>query len=747
MEDEVTPSGDNFQAHQSEEHDTQTRLTPAAMLSGNGAKQMHAQNGGLRQRKPSIRPHADEDERESSMPPPGHGRSFLLWFFIGDLGLGTRTSIAARALHPGRTPPPATEVGVILGILGHIFGFITFTAAHLIDLTIQIWEQVCLTAWLLHWILLNFTGRTVLSRCIIEAHHLMMREWSLVVDEDHEMTSGSQRAGERSWLRFGRRRKPGLNRWQVVRSLWELYCINDVTRERYLNEGAGLEKLQGWKKGEDEDSSDDEDSEEDMVVTRRDDDILQITKTPRLAPHRTNSRMNSGYFGSTVPKVSQGKGLWDDDPRSMVRSIRWASSLAISAYGLHIHIVDLPPTFTPSGERFSRQTFAHLSKLNPDDVLHAEIQTLDSEAAYSPTFYVIKDQVRKVVAVAIRGTQSFQDIIVDLELRTQNVDLPPLDGVEAHDLQCHAGIWRAAESLVNPSSKLLATLNTVMAEEPEFDLVLTGHSLGGAIASAAAVLLGEYTAHPWESHGKGRWVIKDGCGLPAGRRLRAISFAHPATVSASLSERCSIGRVPLTLSVTLGADIIPRAGHGQARELRRVLGALSRVRRRHALAKEGEDDARVHVSKSWWDWKAIFRAKDPDAVMLDRKERIEDQLWRLRCDVEADLYAAVKQRHANQQFEQTLPPTPWVGPQHRAKPPLHQIAARRQALDKVMIQNEAASGGILVPAGQNVWISGKELYTIKSPLAFFSLPDLHPACFSAHFPSAYEAALMEDIVP
>lgn len=72
-----------------------------------------------------------------------------------------------------------------------------------------------------------------------------------------------------------------------------------------------------------------------------------------------------------------------------------------TAYGLHVHIVDLPPTFTPSGERFSRQTFAHLSRLDGEDVLHANIQTLDSEAAYTPTFYVVRDYARKVVVVAV----------------------------------------------------------------------------------------------------------------------------------------------------------------------------------------------------------------------------------------------------------------------------------------------------------------------------------------------------------
>ncbi len=696
------------------EDDSSARMTPSAMFS-----------------RPPEKPRRRKSSRKSSadavVPPPGHGRSFLLWFFIGDLGLGTRTSVAMRTIDPAKTPPAAAEVGVILSIVGHVVGLFVFIAAHAIDLAVQAWETLCMAAWLLQWILLNLTGRTVLSRCFVEAHSLIMREWALVVLEDHEMKGEPRQTSRLPWP-FNRKRR-GLTRWQVLRSLWELYCIHDVTREKFLEEGAGLQKLEGWRKAKEEEQDDSDSEDNDMIVTRQDDEILQFTKTPRIQPRR----MSGGYF----PETFVSKGLWDDKPRDLVKNIKWASSMAISAYGLHVHIVDLPPTFTPSGERFSKQTFAHLSRLNPDDVLHAEIQTLDSEAAYCPTFYVIKDQERKVVAVAIRGTQSFQDIIVDLEMRTEAVDMPGEKG----ELRCHAGIWRAAQTLMQEDSKLLATVRTALEEEPDYGLVFTGHSLGGAIASAAALLIGEYVQKPWDRQGGGKWVIKDGCGLPPGRLMRAITFAPPATVTSALCDRATLGRVPLVLCVVLGADIIPRTGHGQARELRRVLGALSRVRRRHAIAREGEGDARVHVSSSWWDWRAIKRTAEPDAVMLDRKERIERELWKLRCDVEDDLYARVKQRAAGSKVD-AVPPTPWLGPRRA----LHQLAARRQAIDGATLQSEAATGGILLPAGKSIWISGKELYEITSPLAFFSLPDLHPKLFAEHFPSAYESALVEDIV-
>lgn len=363
----------------------------------------------------------------------------------------------------------------------------------------------------------------------------------------------------------------------------------------------------------------------------------------------------------------------------------------------------------------------------------------------------------------VRGTQSFSDIIIDLEMQTDRVDLRDIGGISSESdepLLCHAGILRAARALVARDSTLLDTLQAALEENEDFGVCLTGHSLGGSVAAVAALLLSEYNTEGIQdgNTSKGRWLTSSSSGLPSKRPIRAITFAPPATVSAALAQRASLGIVPLVTTAVLGSDIIPRAGHGQARELRRVLGALSRVRRRHESAftssspSESEDDARVHIIKSWWDWRSICMAVKPDAVMLHRKDRIEEQLWKLRCDVEADLYAAVKSRHdENSDFKPTvgrrstssssssssstsfsnsrsqIPPSPWVGPQQRAKAPLHQLATRRQAIDAATLRSEAAQGvlPVLFPAGRSIWISGSEIYVITSPLAFFSLPDLH----------------------
>ncbi|SJX62489.1 uncharacterized protein SRS1_13337 [Sporisorium reilianum f. sp. reilianum] len=526
-----------------------------------------------------------------------------------------------------------------------------------------------------------------------------------------------------------------------------------------LAERGGAPRGIGFEK-EDDDAYDEEDedsSDDEMIVTNRGDDILEFAKTPRMDAMRPG-QASSGYFGCaydfmTSPQVGASRPDVDnrdlrpfkETNRDLVRTIKWCGRLAISAYGLHVHIVDLPPTFTPSGERFSRQTFAYLSRLNADDVLHADIQTLDADADYSPTFYIVRDYVRKVVCVAVRGTQSFSDIIVDLELQTEEIELPQVQPTPGEEFRCHAGIWRAAKALVSPSSKLFATLRQALAENEGFGIMFCGHSLGGAIASAAALLLAEYFIPDGAEPDAGTWVTNMSSGLPARRPIRAVSFASPVIMTADLASRAALGSVPLVTTVVLGSDVIPRVGHGQVRELRRVLGALSRVRRRHAMAStEGSDDARVHILRSYWDWRSICRAEDADDVMLHRKERIEAQLWSLRREVESDLYAAIKARlDAESTASARIPPSPWVGPQQREQAPLHALSARRQELDTATLRSEAAQGGPLVPPGRCIWIHNKRIYHVESALAFFSLPELRSDMFAAHFPAAYEEAILE----
>mgnify|MGYP002715076867 FL=1 len=644
--------------------------------------------------------------------------------------------------------------------------FIVFLLAHLLDFVMDVYEVLAQTLWFLRWLWLNLTGRTVLGRCFYEAYTLFQSEWAYVAREDHEARGERRKKLQRIPIFHGRK---GLSAFQVVRGILELACIQAVTREQYQREGAGLEQLRNWRKKamapptpalqpeQEQGDESDSDEDDDLVVTNRTSDILEISRTTARASGRRASKSSE----NGGKRHDAAYWLWHEDNAALVRNVKWASQLAMSAYGLQVLIVDLPPVFTPSGRQFPQQTFAHLSRLDADDVLHADIQTLDEEASYSPTFYIVRDMRRKVVCVAVRGTQSFADIVVDLDVRTEDITstLSEWRGVdlESHSerFAYHAGIWRAARELVKPGSTLFCKLCDALNEHEDFGVVFVGHSLGGAIASAAVILLSEYHIdepglEPDPS--KGIWRTSGLNGFPDGRRIRAITFAHPSTVSSNLSTRTSFGEVPLVTTVILGSDIIPRFGHGQVRELRRVLGALTRVRRRRARvsttisSKQGngseEEEAVVHVLRRYWDWLSICRNDRPDAVMLDRKRQLEALFWRLRCEVEDDLYSRAKRRFDELQYRTNAPNSPWVRAQNSEPIELHTLSQRRQRLDDATLSSETALGGPLVPAGRVLWLEKGELYNVTNPMSFFSLPDLQSTMFLDHFPAAYEEAIL-----
>ena len=121
-----------------------------------------------------------------------------------------------------------------------------------------------------------------------------------------------------------------------------------------------------------------------------------------------------------------------------------------------------------------------------------------------------------------------------------------------------------------------------------------------------------------------------------------------------------------------------------------------------------DQELSVHIVRRFWDWLSICRTRHPDAVMLDKKKRLEALFWRLRCEVENDLYAQAKRRFDDAASSQTLastePISPWVQAQRR-NAPLHALSARRQRLDYATLKSEFAQGGVLVPAGRVLWLS------------------------------------------
>lgn len=298
----------------------------------------------------------------------------------------------------------------------------------------------------------------------------------------------------------------------------------------------------------------------------------------------------------------------------------------------------------------------------------------------------------------------------DLDGDFVNLSLPSLSpntssNLESPSYRLHAGILSAARNLLSESSPLYSRLLASL-EETGFDLLLTGHSLGSALASTIALLISDYSAET------DRWTISPSSGFPAGRSIRAVCFAHPTTLNGSLAARCAIGNPPLVTSLSLERDVVTRVGLPQISELRRTLGRLDRRRK-----KDGS------ILSDWRKWRRLNAdlEEKPDRVgdvsLGEEIQRLEQLAWRRRREVEV---ATSDSAHSQ---DTAIPAGKTY---HLDKLPLDLERKRRK---------EREQGEESADEDDEELLLG--LYEVKDPLSFYRVPILSSDLISSHLPKTY----------
>lgn len=83
------------------------------------------------------------------------------------------------------------------------------------------------------------------------------------------------------------------------------------------------------------------------------------------------------------------------------------------------------------------------------------------------------------IVLAIRGTQSFKDWLVNMKTEPT----PPAGFLDDPSNACHAGFLRATKCMIRPVTKRLRRLLDDNPHYESYSLLITGHSAGGAVAS------------------------------------------------------------------------------------------------------------------------------------------------------------------------------------------------------------------------------------------------------------------------
>ncbi|KAK3364448.1 hypothetical protein B0T25DRAFT_598587, partial [Lasiosphaeria hispida] len=251
--------------------------------------------------------------------------------------------------------------------------------------------------------------------------------------------------------------------------------------------------------------------------------------------------------------------------------------------------------------------------------------------------YISLDHESKAVVLACRGTLGFEDVLADM---TCDYD----DLIWRHNTyKVHKGIHASARRLLyGGDGRVLYTLKQALEEFPDYGLVLTGHSLGGAVTALLGVMLSEpgpgtsfiTSSDPHTKllgNGQPTCPSQNVC-LPSGRPVHVFAYGPPSTMSVSL---CHATRGLIT-SIVHGNDLVPYLSLGVLHDFQAVALAF----------KTDNNEAKVEVRQRIWD---AFQTGIADKWYGTSKEqaRLEDEQWS---------YAALKVLRASMMSQKLMPP-------------------------------------------------------------------------------------------
>ncbi|KAI9223032.1 hypothetical protein BC828DRAFT_376931 [Blastocladiella britannica] len=191
-----------------------------------------------------------------------------------------------------------------------------------------------------------------------------------------------------------------------------------------------------------------------------------------------------------------------------------------------------------------------LLDIDDEDIVFWDMSRTGNTAA--PHSYAAWIARENTIVLCVRGTYSIEDTLTDLLPHME----PFLSGAT------HGGIKQAAEYVY---TRALPDLKAALARHRPHRLLVTGHSLGGAVAQLVGMMLRAHDAPDL------RFLA---CGTstdPEAFRIECLTYAAPPVATAELAAN-----FPDFVNVVNDTDIVPRLSYATALDFKQMLVAASK---------------------------------------------------------------------------------------------------------------------------------------------------------------------------
>ncbi|KAH7912444.1 hypothetical protein BJ138DRAFT_1148322 [Hygrophoropsis aurantiaca] len=244
-----------------------------------------------------------------------------------------------------------------------------------------------------------------------------------------------------------------------------------------------------------------------------------------------------------------------------------------------------------------------------------------------PRFWVLTDHDRRQVVLILRGTMSLNELAVDLTCEPAEFQPASSKSHEERDdhlfyagrhtpgtkskrqscsstspiYHVHGGMLRMARVMGEIGKPVHLAVMDALIRNPEYELILSGHSLGAGVATLLALMWADPTT----------CLTVNSSGLPVDRPVAVYCVAPPCLVDAELSRLAA----KLVVSFVYSNDIVSRISLGSIRDMRNASLWLC-----DANEKSGGKEGYVSVTQRARQWKSGHGSpNDPEWFLSVRK--------------------------------------------------------------------------------------------------------------------------------